>query len=107
MGTDASALCYPGRTLTLQAIGAYCAQPCGLKDRTPRNYGIFSIVCGADGGFFVPIFHEQGKEEAEMTMPKWEVNSIWSKVRGDVDIDDLIFNYEAYHSGEDDAVSDR
>ena len=36
-----------------------------------------------------------------MTMPKWEVNTIWSKVRGDVDID------EAYHSSEDDAGSDR
>lgn len=42
-----------------------------------------------------------------MTMPKWEVNTIWSKVRSDVDIDDLIFNYEAYHSSEDDAGSDR
>ena len=26
-----------------------------------------------------------------MTMPKQEVNSIWSKVREDKDIDDLIF----------------
>ena len=42
-----------------------------------------------------------------MTMAKREMDSIWSKVRSDVDIDDLIFNYEAYHSGEDDAVSDR
>ena len=42
-----------------------------------------------------------------MTMPKWEVNSIWSKVREDRDIDDLIFNYEAYHSGEADFSSDR
>ena len=42
-----------------------------------------------------------------MTMPKREVNSIWAKVRDDVDIDDLIFNYEAYHAGEDDGCSDR
>lgn len=42
-----------------------------------------------------------------MTMPKWEANSIWSKVRDDLDIDDLIFNYEAYHSSEDDTSSDR
>ena len=42
-----------------------------------------------------------------MTMPKWEVNSIWSKVREDRDIDDLIFNYDAYHSSEDDSCSDR
>lgn len=41
-----------------------------------------------------------------MTMPKWEANSIWSRVRDDVDIDDLIFNYEAYHTSEDDARSD-
>ena len=39
-----------------------------------------------------------------MTMPKWEVNSIWAS---DMDIDDLIFNYEAYHANDDDACSDR
>ena len=27
-----------------------------------------------------------------MTMPKYEVNSIWSRVRSDVDVDDLIFD---------------
>ena len=42
-----------------------------------------------------------------MTMPKREINSIWSKVREDRDIDDLIFNYEAYHTSEDDGCSDR
>ena len=42
-----------------------------------------------------------------MTMPKREANTIWSRVREDVDIDDLIFNYEATHSSEDDACSDR
>lgn len=42
-----------------------------------------------------------------MTMPKREVNGIWSKVREDRDIDDLIFNYDACHTGEDDASSDR
>ncbi len=42
-----------------------------------------------------------------MTMPKWEVNSIWSKVREDLDIDDLIFNYDSYHTTEDDSCSDR
>lgn len=41
-----------------------------------------------------------------MTMAKREVNSIWSKVREDRDIDDLIFNYEAYHANEDDAEND-
>lgn len=44
---------------------------------------------------------------AAMTMPKREVNSIWSKVREDRDIDDLIFNYEACHAGEDDGESER
>ena len=42
-----------------------------------------------------------------MTMPKREVNTIWSKVRDDRDIDDLIFNYEACHTSEDDTCSDR
>ncbi len=42
-----------------------------------------------------------------MTMPKREVNSIWSKVREDRDIDDLIFNYDACHPSDDDAGSDR
>ena len=42
-----------------------------------------------------------------MTKPKREVNTIWSKVRSDVDIDDLIFNYEVYHTSEDDGNSDR
>ena len=42
-----------------------------------------------------------------MTMPKREINSIWSKVREDRGIDDLIFNYEAYHTSEDDTGSDR
>lgn len=41
-----------------------------------------------------------------MTMPKKETNSIWAKVRDDMDIDDLIFNYEAYHAGDDNS-SDR
>ena len=42
-----------------------------------------------------------------MTMPKREVNSIWSKVRDYVDVDDLIFNYDAYHTSDEDTVSDR
>ena len=42
-----------------------------------------------------------------MTMQKREINSIWSKVRSDVDVDDLIFNYDAYHTSEDDTTSDR
>ena len=41
-----------------------------------------------------------------MTMPKREVNTVWAKVREDRDIDDLIFDYEAYHAGDDDS-SDR
>ena len=32
-----------------------------------------------------------GKELNSMTMMKREVNSIWSRVRSDVDVDDLIF----------------
>ena len=57
---------------------------------------------------FLYLFLEKyRKEMADMTMPKREVNSIWAKVRDDVDIDDLIFNYEAYHTSEDDGCSDR
>ena len=42
-----------------------------------------------------------------MTMPKREVNNIWSRVRADVDVDDLIFEYDRYHSYEDgDSCSD-
>ena len=42
-----------------------------------------------------------------MTMAKWEVNSIWSKVREDRDIDDLIFDSDAHHTSDDSACSDR
>ena len=42
-----------------------------------------------------------------MTMLKREVNSIWSRVRADVDVDDLIFNYEDTHSCEDAPRSER
>ena len=43
-----------------------------------------------------------------MTMLKREVNNIWTRVRQDVDVDDLIFNYEAYHTDEDaEQTSDR
>ena len=42
-----------------------------------------------------------------MTMATREVNSIWSKVREDRDIDDLIFDYDAHHTSEDSACSDR
>lgn len=42
-----------------------------------------------------------------MTMVKREVNSIWSKVREDKDIDDLIFNYDSNYTSEDNTCSDR
>ena len=42
-----------------------------------------------------------------MTMPKRDVYSIWSRVREDMDTDDLIFNYDAYNANEDDTGSDR
>ena len=49
----------------------------------------------------------RGKEGKSMTMVKREVNSIWSRVRSDVDIDDLIFDYEGTHAREDESCSDR
>lgn len=36
-----------------------------------------------------------------MTMPKSNKNNIWSCVRDDIDVDDLIFNYDAYHNNEE------
>lgn len=42
-----------------------------------------------------------------MTMLKKEVNNIWARVRADVDVDDLIFNYEDTHAWEDDNASER
>jgi hypothetical protein len=41
-------------------------------------------------------------------MAKREVNSVWSRVRDDVDVDDLIFQYEDYHDREEhELCSDR
>ena len=43
-----------------------------------------------------------------MTMVKNDKNNIWKYVRSDVDVDDLIFNYEAYHIREqEDGHADR
>ena len=42
-----------------------------------------------------------------MTMNKREVGSIWARVRADVDVDDLIFNYEQYSIREDESCSER
>jgi len=36
-----------------------------------------------------------------MTMMKRDVNNIWSRVRQDLDVDDLVFDYERYHTSED------
>ena len=42
-----------------------------------------------------------------MTMMQREVNNIWSRVRSDVDVDDLIFNYEDTHPREEAPCSER
>ena len=42
-----------------------------------------------------------------MTMMKREVNNIWSRVRSDVDVDDLIFETEQLPSKMAPTVSDR
>ena len=43
-----------------------------------------------------------------MTMVKNDKNNIWKYVRSDVDVDDLIFNYDAYRIREqEDGRSDR
>lgn len=108
VGTDASALCHPRGTLILQAMGAYCARLCGLTGRVFRVYTAFSPSFARQTVVFLyPFLSSKRKEMAKMTMPKREVNSIWSKVRDDVDVDDLIFNYDAYHTSDEDTVSDR
>jgi hypothetical protein len=60
----------------------------------------------ADGGIFIPILTHT-EEEITMTMVKYEVNNIWSRVRDDMDVDDLIFNYDGIHTNDDDTCSDR
>lgn len=42
-----------------------------------------------------------------MTMKKREVNNIWARVRDDVDVDDLIYNYDGTHTREDEPCSER
>lgn len=103
-GENAAALCHPGGTLYLQASGAYCVR---LFELTGRVTDFSPSFAAQTVVFLYPFFSNDRKETAAMTMPKREVNSIWSKVREDRDIDDLIFNYEACHAGEDDANSDR
>lgn len=71
--------------------------------------GHFSIVCSADfsdnDGIFIPILKERGGNS--MTMMKREVNNIWAQVRADVDIDDLIFDYDDARARGDEACSER
>ncbi len=43
-----------------------------------------------------------------MTMPKYDANNIWTRVRSDVDVDDLIFRSDGMPTVEDDRTcSDR
>ena len=43
-----------------------------------------------------------------MTMPKYDANNIWTRVRSDVDVDDLIFRSDGLRTVEDDRTcSDR
>jgi hypothetical protein len=104
VGKDAAALCYSGGTLCLQASGAYCAGLYGLTDRVTDFSPSFAAQTVV---FLYPFFSSYRKEMSAMTMLKRDVNSIWSKVREDRDIDDLIFNYDACHASEDDGSSDR
>lgn len=96
VGKNATALCYPGGILCLQASGAYFL----TTDFSP-SFAMRTVV------FLYPFFSSDRKEMAAMTMPKRETNSVWSRVREDRDIDDLIFDYDAYRAGEDDTSSDR
>ena len=42
-----------------------------------------------------------------MTMYPREVNNIWARVRSDVDVDDLIFDYDGSHAREDETCCER
>ncbi len=42
-----------------------------------------------------------------MTMVTREPDSIWTRVRPDIDIDDLIYNYDGTHPAEERPCSDR
>ncbi len=43
-----------------------------------------------------------------MTMPRYDTNNIWTRVRSDVDVDDLIFQSDGLRTVEDDRTcSDR
>ncbi len=48
-----------------------------------------------------------GSEVYPMTMPKREVNSVWSRVREDVDLDDLIFEHDLGRDENGNLCSDR
>ena len=89
-------------------MATFCARILDLTVRASTTYwNVGSIVCGTGGGIFIPNFRNK-EGGVRMTMPKREVNNIWSRVRADVDVDDLIFEYDRYHSYEDgDSCSDR
>ena len=42
-----------------------------------------------------------------MTMLKKDVNNIWSRVRSDVDVDDLIFDNDRVRTSDETPCSDR
>ena len=53
-------------------------------------------------------FHPMRKEGNGMTMPKYDANNIWTRVRNDVDVDDLIFQSDGLRTVEDERpCSDR
>jgi len=66
-----------------------------------RTCWFVSIACRCGRWFFCALscseIHTRTRRCIAMTMPKRETNSIWSRVREDVDIDDLIFDYDGNH----------
>ena len=57
--------------------------------------------------FLYPFDLYDREELNSMTMKIREVNNIWSKVRDDVDVDDLIFKGEETNTREYEPCSDR
>ena len=93
----------------MQAVEADCA-----RIKRPEQAGAFQThkpflhrPCSGRWYFYTYFFQFLRREVNSMTMVKREVNNIWSRVRSDVDVDDLIFDYEGTHSREDETCSER
>lgn len=75
----------------------------------PLERCFFHTVCAVQSGVFLRTFflYDFNLEVFSMTMVTREPDSIWTRVRPDIDIDDLIYNYDGTHPAEERPCSDR